>query len=195
MKNKILDLKKKLIKLEEWLASPHLYVVENSYSLRNEIDIEAEYLLNKSSQSSRGQILVSAEHAKINENRKIMIDHVNACEYKLLKMVKKELDIEYAEEMALEIKKYTIVLQELETNVNEDILFDLESAIDISIYEFEMKINIGTSMLFLSVEQLDMCINEKKDSRYKSSFFEENSFTTFGFLYVLDDYISKENFK
>ena len=195
MKNKILALKKKLGKLEEWLASPHLYVAENSYSLRNEIDIEAEYLLNKSSQSSRGQILVSAEHAKINENRKLMIDHVNACEYELLKMVKKELDIEYAEEMALEIKKYTIVLQELETNVNEDILFDLESAIDISIYEFEMKINIGTSMLFLNVDQLNMCIPVYTVSYYKSSFFEENSFTTFGFLYVLDDYISKENFK
>ena len=194
MRHKILALKKKLDKFEEWLACPRLYVAENSASLRNEIDIGAETLINEACQNSRVQI--SAKHEQINENRKLMIAQVDENEKDILKeLTTNTLDVEYASQISLEIQKYNNDLQKFETNGNEDILSDLESAIDMSIYEFGKKINKGFSLLFLTVDELNMCINEEKEASDEKCFFEENPSTTFGFLYVLDDYISKENFK
>ena len=189
------ELKRKLENFKSWVEWPRLYIADELDTIINEIDVEAEIFLKNSTETqTKSEKEIIADNNMINANRKQMLDEVVAFEKKIFAtLTSNDLD----SELALVVKNHENKLHELEEmqgRLSEETLLeeisDLEYFIDVSIYEFDCRVKQNSSLLFLNKLELDMChyaicshINQRKKA------------STFGFLYVLNDCVSKENFR
>ena len=224
-----IEFKEKLEKFKSSIQSSRLYLAEYFDKLRNEIDIEAEKCLNKSNQSKiKNDVQKSTDQDTINSNRKQMLDEINSFEIKCFDNLANETLETVDEKLLQEVETFEKTFQELErkqSNLDGDMFenecSNLYQLIDSSIYDFDKKIKLNSSLIFLNVSEFKKCVslgvvldksvdymlvefldneNEEIVENDGEENFDENCInigqpTTFGFLYILDDCVSKDAFR
>ena len=195
------DLRKKLDKFKLWANESRVYIAEELDYIKNLIDVKAEtYLkiLNEDQTNSEAEIKTGSD--KINAHRKQMIYEVETYEKNIFAtLTSNELETKYAEKLASSIKKYESTLEEL-TNASHneytrDELDNLANALEESIYEYDCKIRHKSSLLFLTVEEINKCFNYSPHPDRNKKQEELPTPTAFGCLFVLNDYVCKESFE
>ena len=193
----ISKLKQKLTKFKSWIEGPRLYVSCELDDIKNEIDIVVESLLLDEAHRSDEGMKASDIQKRINANRKLMINLVDAYEKRVFNsLTSNELEAKFAKKLNSSVQKHEDKFHELEStlallaqNEIQNEIARLEHAIDVTIYEFDCKIKQNKSILYLNPKEMSYKVDFFANSWFKSTYYPT------GILLVLDDCITKENFK